>query len=151
MNSGTNGNGGPQPGADFHVREVVRSAEHELQQLLRQRAEIMKRIGTLKQTLGGLANIFGDWLLDDDLLVLLDRKTTQRRSGFTRACRMVLMNSPTALDAAQIGDGHRHGQRHRATHAVDQPNRAHARMPAGNGGDARHAADSPQARCRSRI
>ena len=104
MNSGTNGNGGPQPGADFHLREVVRSAEHELQQLLRQRAEIMKQIGTVKRTLGGLANIFGAGLLDDDLLVLLDRKTTQRRSGFTRACRMVLMNSPTALDAAQIGE-----------------------------------------------
>ena len=105
MNSGTNGNGGPQPGADFHVREVVRSAEQELLQLLRQRAEIMKRIGTIKQTLGGLANIFGDWLLDDDLLVLLDRKTGSRRSGFTRACRLMLMNSPTPLDARQICTG----------------------------------------------
>ncbi len=101
MNSSTNGNGGLQPGADAHVREVVRSAQTELHQLLRQRAEIMKRIGTIKQTLSGLANLFGDWLLDDELLVLLDRKTT-RHSGFTRACRLELMNSATPLSARQI-------------------------------------------------
>src|SRR5450631_1521716 len=105
MNTVKNGNGGSLPGADPHVREVVRSAEQELLQLLRQRAEIMKRIGTIKQTLGGLANIFGDWLLDDDLLVLLDRKTASRRSGFTRACRLILMNSPTPLDTRQICAG----------------------------------------------
>ena len=101
MSSSTNGNGGLQPGADAHVREVVRSAEMELHELLRQRAEIMKRIGTIKQTLSGLANLFGDWLLDDKLLVLLDRKTT-RHSGFTRACRLELMNSATPLCARQI-------------------------------------------------
>ena len=46
----------------------------ELLQLMRQRAEIMKRIGTVKQTIAGLANLFGDQVLDDDLLELIDRK-----------------------------------------------------------------------------
>lgn len=100
MNPGTNENSGP-PSADS-VREVVRSAERELQQLMRQRAEIMKRIGTIKQTLAGLANIFGDDLLDDELLELLDRKPARRRSGFTRACRLVLMNSDSPLCGRQM-------------------------------------------------
>jgi chorismate mutase len=47
-----NGNG--------HVQEVVRQAHEELRQLLQQRAEVMRRIGTVKQTISGLANLFGD-------------------------------------------------------------------------------------------
>ena len=39
-----------------HVQEVIRQAHEELRQLLHQRAEIMKRIGTVKQTISGLAN-----------------------------------------------------------------------------------------------
>jgi len=35
----------------------------KLRQLLQQRAEIMRRIGTVKQTISGLANLFGDALL----------------------------------------------------------------------------------------
>jgi chorismate mutase len=36
-----------------HVQEVIRQAHDELRQLLQQRAEIMKRIGTVKQTISG--------------------------------------------------------------------------------------------------
>src|SRR2546421_49616 len=35
-------------GGDQHVQEVIRTAHEELRQLMRQRAEIMKRIGTVK-------------------------------------------------------------------------------------------------------
>ena len=101
-----NGDGNEDKGrlqiADYHVREVVRSAEEELRQLLRQRAEVMKRIGAIKRTLAGLAKIFGDSVLDDELLVLLDRKPVARRSGFTRACRLVVMDSATPLAARQV-------------------------------------------------
>ena len=38
-----------------HAKEVVRSAREQLGELLRQKAEFMKRIGTIKQTLAGLA------------------------------------------------------------------------------------------------
>lgn len=86
---------------DVHVQQIVRSAERELQELLQQRAEIMKRIGTVKQTLTGLANMFGDSLLSDELLTLLDRKV-YRQSGFTRACRTVLMESPQPLSVRQV-------------------------------------------------
>jgi len=86
---------------DKHAQEVIRSAESELQVLLQQRADLMKRIGTIKQTLTGLANMFGDSLLSEPLLVLLDRKTS-RQSGFTRACRTVLMESHLPLSARQV-------------------------------------------------
>ena len=48
----------------------------------------MKRIGTVKQTIIGLANLFGDEMLDDELLELVDRKSSGRQPGFTKACRM---------------------------------------------------------------
>ena len=88
---------------DLHVQEVIRSAELELLALLQQRVELMKRIGSIKQTLVGLANMFGDSVLSERLLELLDRGTA-RRSGFTQACRAVLMESPTQLSARQVCD-----------------------------------------------
>ena len=81
MENGQSGNGSMQPGSikfaagndKGHVQEVVRQAHEELRQLLRQRAEVMKRIGTVKQTIAGLANLFGDAVLSDELLELVDR------------------------------------------------------------------------------
>ena len=37
------------------AQQVVKAAHEELLQLMRQRAEVMKRIGTVKQTIAGLA------------------------------------------------------------------------------------------------
>jgi len=99
MNAGVQGSNGQVQAADPHVQEVIRSAERELHELLQQRAELMKRIGTIKQTLAGLANIFGDSVLSDELLTYLDRKTASRQPGFTRACRVVLMESGKPLGA----------------------------------------------------
>jgi hypothetical protein len=99
MNAGVQGSNGQAQSADPHVQEVIRSAERELHELLQQRADLMKRIGTIKQTLAGLANIFGDSALSDELLTYLDRKTASRQPGFTRACRVVLMESGKPLGA----------------------------------------------------
>ncbi len=85
-----------------HVEEVVRQAHEELRQLLQQRAEVMRRIGTIKQTIAGLANLFGESVLSDDLLELIDRKTSGRQPGFTKACRMVLMDANRALSARDV-------------------------------------------------
>src|ERR1700747_1364702 len=87
---------------DPHVLEVVRQAHEELRQLMRQRADIMKRIGTVKQTIVGLANLFGDEVLNEELLELVDRKTNGRQPGFTKACRMVLMEANRALGAREV-------------------------------------------------
>ncbi|MGB2836388.1 MAG: hypothetical protein WBC30_12230, partial [Candidatus Sulfotelmatobacter sp.] len=87
-----------------HVQQVVKQAHEELRELLRQRAEVMRRIGTIKQTIAGLANLFGDEVLSDDLLELLDRKSCGRQPGFTKACRMILMDSKRALSARDVCD-----------------------------------------------
>ncbi len=89
-------------GTDPHVQEVVRAAHEELRQLMRQRADVMKRIGTVKQTIVGLANLFGDAVLSEELLELVDRKTGGRQPGFTKACRMVLMESHCPLGARDV-------------------------------------------------
>src|SRR5271166_4917684 len=90
--------------ANGHVQEVVRQAHEELRQLLQQRAEVMRRIGTIKQTIAGLANLFGDAVLSDELLELVDRKSSGRQPGFTKACRMILMQAGHALHARDICD-----------------------------------------------
>jgi hypothetical protein len=89
-----NGNG--------HVQEVVRQAHQELRELLQQRADVMRRIGTIKQTIAGLANLFGDGVLNDELLELVDRKSNGRQPGFTKACRMILMDANRALSARDV-------------------------------------------------
>ncbi len=99
-----NGSGSKSlPGSgDPHVQEVMRAAHEELKQLLRQRGDIMKRIGTVKQTIVGLANLFGDDVLSEELLELVDRKSSGRQPGFTKACRMVLMEADRPLGAREV-------------------------------------------------
>jgi hypothetical protein len=99
MNTEMSASNGHSQAADSHVHEVIRSAERELHELLEQRAGLMRRIGTIKQTLAGLANIFGDCVLSDQLLTFLDRKSVSRQPGFTRACRVVLMDAKKPLGA----------------------------------------------------
>jgi hypothetical protein len=84
------------------AQQVVRAAHEELLQLMKQRAEVMKRIGTVKQTISGLANLFGDEVLGDDLLELIDRKPNGRQPGFTKACRRVLMEVRRPLGAREV-------------------------------------------------
>ena len=84
-----------------HVQEVLRSAEQELAGLLQHRGEVMRRIGTIKQTLAGLADLFGDAVLSDELRIALDRGVTDRRKGFTRACRQILLESRIPLHTRQ--------------------------------------------------
>lgn len=84
-----------------HVQEVLRAAEQELTGLLQQRADLMKRIGTIKQTLAGMANLFGDSILNDDLRATLNGRVSDRQKGFTRACRQILMESRAPIAARQ--------------------------------------------------
>jgi len=88
--------------SNISAQQVVKAAHDELLQLMRQRAEVMKRIGTVKQTIAGLANLFGDQVLGDDLLELIDRKPNGRQPGFTKACRRVLMEVRRPLGARDV-------------------------------------------------
>jgi hypothetical protein len=87
---------------NLHVKEVVCSAQEELRALLRQKAELMRRIGTIKQTLAGLENMFGDCGLDGELLGFLDRGRPSRQPGFTRACRRILMEGRRPLSVQEV-------------------------------------------------
>jgi hypothetical protein len=107
MQQGMNGSNASDKGSllrpgDSHVQEVVKTAHEELRQLMSQRSDIMKRIGTLKQTISGLANLFGDEILGEDLLELVDRKAGGRQPGFTKACRMVLMEAGRPLAVREV-------------------------------------------------
>src|SRR5579863_7958508 len=107
MENGQNAIGSVRPVERYdvgHVQEVIRQAHGELRQLLQQRSEIMKRIGTVKQTISGLANLFGDGVLNEELMELVDRKSGGRQPGFTKACRMILMQTGRAMNARDICD-----------------------------------------------
>lgn len=86
------------------MQDVIRRAEHELRQLIEERAQVTKRIGAVKQTIVGLANLFGDGILDAALLDLLDRKGSSRQPGITRACRRVLMEAGRPISAREVCD-----------------------------------------------
>src|SRR5271166_3023689 len=105
MENGQNGNSSIGLAERYdvgHVQEVIRQAHGELRQLMQQRADVMKRIGTVKQTIVGLANLFGDEVLSEELLELVDRKTGGRQPGFTKACRMVLMEAGRPLGVREV-------------------------------------------------
>jgi len=77
------------------VEHVVRGIKHELELLLRERAAIVKRIGVIKQTIAGLADVFGIDMADEELWGVLSEQSSHRRSrphpGLTDACRRALM------------------------------------------------------------
>jgi hypothetical protein len=81
--------------------QVIAAAESELAELLHQRAETMKRIGTVKQTLVCLAKVFGQDVLTPEITRLLGHGSTRKQPGFTRACRVILMESALPLEARQ--------------------------------------------------
>lgn len=86
------------------LNHVLNQAKEELLGLLKQKGDVTKRIGTIKQTISGLADLFGDELLDEELLELLDRKTHSRQPGFTRECRFALMDRRTMMTARAVCD-----------------------------------------------
>jgi hypothetical protein len=88
--------------SEGHVGQVIVQVQAELESLLKQRAEIVKRIGTIRQTIVGLANVFGEDSLGTELLQLLDRKPQERQTGFTKTCRIVLMEAKGPLTVQEV-------------------------------------------------
>jgi hypothetical protein len=84
------------------VEVIVKAAHDEVRRLIQQRSEITKRIGTIKQTIVGLCDLFGDDELSDDLHELMNGKATVRRPGITQACRRVLMDAGCPLTARNV-------------------------------------------------
>ena len=85
-----------------HVEQVITQVQKEFQALVRQRAAIIKRIGAIKQTIAGLAKLFGDEVLTEELMGLIDRGQDHRQPGFTWTCRVVLRESARPLGAREV-------------------------------------------------
>jgi hypothetical protein len=100
MGNNLNGTSVRQP--DPHLAEVIRSAEQELHCLLKRRTDIVHRITTVKQTLNGLAEIFGNEMLGEELKGALGGGERVRSRGFTQACRTLLMESEQPVGAQEM-------------------------------------------------
>ncbi len=89
-----------------HAAEVARAAQQELNTLLLQRAELMKRIGTVKQTLAGLTTLFGGAAASGTWIGSQNDKAAQasHQTGLTNACRMALLQASVPLRAHQVRD-----------------------------------------------
>jgi hypothetical protein len=85
-----------------HIKELLRSAQQELQQLNRERAEVVKRICTIKRTLVGLVELFGESILDEELRRLLQPKVDDGQPGLTAVCREVLVKERRSLTANEV-------------------------------------------------
>jgi chorismate mutase len=96
--------GAPANGATVRVQEVIRQVHEELRQLLQQRADVTRRIGTVKKTVAGLASLFGEGVLNGELRELLDQGKPGRSPGFTKTCRTILMEADSPLNARDICD-----------------------------------------------
>lgn len=94
-NPGNNGSEG--------MRQVLHQVQDELRNLLQQRAEVTQRICTAKRTIYGLATMLGDDL-SKELTDLIDGGGGERKPGFTRACRRILMEAGHPLSAREVHD-----------------------------------------------
>lgn len=81
---------------------VLRQLRDLLQSLTQERKDIVRRMCAIKQTIVGLASLYGDEVLDDELLELVDRKRPRRRAGLTKACRMVLIQADRPLSTREV-------------------------------------------------
>jgi hypothetical protein len=88
-----------------NIQPIVNSAREELRHLLQQRADITRRIGTIKQTILNLCSLFGDdELSDDDLREFAEHKPATRRPGLTQACRAALRKLDRPLTARELSE-----------------------------------------------
>jgi len=95
----TTNNSDARPAAD-----VLRQLRDLLQSLTQERKDIVRRMCAIKQTIVGLASLYGDDVLDDELLELVDRKRPRRRAGLTKACRMVLIQAGRPITTREVCD-----------------------------------------------
>jgi len=90
-------------GQSNDLQVVVSRIKEELQTLLQQRDDIVRRIGTVKKTVAGLVSLFGAAEMDPQLQQVLGYKDT-RRPGLSAECRMALMSAERFLSAREVRD-----------------------------------------------
>lgn len=91
-----------EPPAGAHVNKILEEMYGEFQSLMLQRSAILRRIGTIKQTIIGLAKVFGNEVVGERLLDVVEEKPSTRSRGFTRTCRVVLMESKRPMTCQEV-------------------------------------------------
>jgi hypothetical protein len=91
-------------GAFEDVEHVVGRIQRELQSLRSEHAAIAKRIGLIKNTIAGLAEVFGPGVVGQELQGLLRVELIKRRRcrGLTDACRELLKETSEPQTLKQI-------------------------------------------------
>jgi len=84
------------------LQEVARQVADELRKSLQIRADVTRRIGTLKKTAAGLASTFGESILTEDLRETLEVSSPNRRKGLTDKCREILIQSDAPLTSRDV-------------------------------------------------
>lgn len=84
------------------IGKVIEEVHREFKSLMLQKAAIVRRIGTIKQTINGLANLLGEHIVSGELSELMKRKSGARPRGFTTTCRLVLMESKCPLISQEV-------------------------------------------------
>lgn len=86
------------------VEQVVGRIQRELRTLRTEHAAIAKRIGLIKNTIAGLAEVFGPAVVGQDLQGLLKADPVKRRRsrGLTDACRELLRETSEPQTLKQI-------------------------------------------------
>ena len=89
---------------DPNVRRVIDAAKQEMRELIEERAYINRRIATTKAVIVGLAGVFGDASLQQELLEFMPGRgrATTSRPGLTRGCRLLLMAAKGPISSHKI-------------------------------------------------
>src|SRR5436305_15238382 len=90
-------------GSSSDVQIVIGRMTEELQALIQQRDEVVRKICTVKKTVAGLVTLFGPSEMHPQIPELLGQRDS-RRSGLSDECRMVLMNAERPLAAREVRD-----------------------------------------------
>ena len=89
----------------MEIKQIVKLAGGELEVLLTQRAAILRRLAILRRIISGLAEMFGDDVLPDNVRVLIKLPVQKTRgTGLTEACRAALSTSSRPLTAREVVD-----------------------------------------------
>jgi len=97
---------GPPPHAsDQNLQHVIREIRQQLETLRAEHCAILKRIALVRQTLNGLADVFGGDLIKGEVQDCLSLQTPPKSGssrGLTEACRQLLIESTVPLTVHQL-------------------------------------------------
>jgi len=84
------------------IDKLIEEMHREFRSLMLQKAVLARRIGTIKQTIKGLANLLGEDIAGEELSDRVARKSSTRTRGFTKTCRLVLMEANCPMISQEV-------------------------------------------------